>query len=116
VMARVCRPVRGFRRIPADLGALRRRFAYNPPMTTESSQLLAAALKHVPLANTFCPIEIGRKAGLSKPQAQLAARALSNHGILSLGFDLAAAFTPDYRKANAKTLPKGVLRRKVASK
>ena len=71
-------------------------------MSPESNQLLAAALKHVPLANTFCPIEIGRKAGLTEPQAQLAARALANHGILTLGFDYAAAFTPDYRKVHAK--------------
>ena len=75
-------------------------------MTPESNQLLAAARKHVALNGTFCPIEIGRKAGLSEPQSQLAARALANHGILTLGFDYAAAFTPDYRKANMKVSAK----------
>ena len=79
------------------------RSPYTLRMTLESNQLLAAARKHVALNNTFCPIEIGRKAGLTEPQAQLAARALANHGILTLGFDYAAAFTPDYRKANSKT-------------
>jgi hypothetical protein len=68
-------------------------------MTHEAEQLLAAAMKQVGLSGSFVPEDTGAKVGLSKAQAEAAARSLSNAGILTLGFDLAAHFTPDYRKA-----------------
>ena len=70
-------------------------------MTPESSLLLAEVLKCVPLTDNFCPAKIGRRIGLTKPQAYSAARILSNEGVLSLGFDFAANFTPEYRKARS---------------
>jgi len=71
-------------------------------MTDDANLLMAEALKRVTVSGSFDPVEIGRRVGLSKPQAQLAARALANAGVLVLGFDSAAAFSPDFRKANAK--------------
>ena len=67
-------------------------------MSTESDQLVAEALKRVGLGGSFSPSELGAKIGLSKPQAEAAARALSNAGVLVLGFDNAAHFSSDYRK------------------
>lgn len=67
-------------------------------MTSECEQLLAAALKRVSVDGSFSPSEIGLKIGLSKPQAESAARSLSNAGILVLGFDSSAHFSSDYRK------------------
>ena len=72
-------------------------------MTNEAEQLMAEALKRVQLGGSFSPTEIGAKVGLSKPQSEAAARTLSNAGILVLGFDSAAHFSPDYRKSRAKT-------------
>ena len=72
-------------------------------MTHEAEQLMSEALKRVQLGGSFSPTEIGAKIGLSKPQAEAAARLLSNAGILVLGFDSAAHFSPDFRKSRAKT-------------
>ena len=70
-------------------------------MTTEASQLMQEALKVTKLQGSFSPAEIGARVGLNKTQAEMAARSLSNAGVLSLGFDCAAHFTPDFRKLHA---------------
>lgn len=70
-------------------------------MTTEATQLMAEALKRVTVSGSFCPEVLGKRIGLSKPQAQSAARALANAGVLVLGFDSAAEFSADFRKAHA---------------
>jgi hypothetical protein len=75
-------------------------------MTRDAEQLLAAALKSIRLDASFCPIELGARAGMEKWQAQAAARQLSNAGILVLGFDSAAHFSSDFRKSQAKVAPK----------
>jgi hypothetical protein len=72
-------------------------------MTNEASTLLAAALKSATLSGSFSPAELGAKIGLNKFQAEAAARDLSRAGVLELGFDCAANFSPEYRKAHAKT-------------
>jgi hypothetical protein len=71
-------------------------------MTNEAQQLLAEALKRIRLSDGFSPEEIGARIGLDKPQAQAAARLLSNQGIVVLGFDFAAHFSPEFRKARAR--------------
>jgi hypothetical protein len=70
-------------------------------MTKEAAQLMAEALKVVKLHGSFSPSEIGARIGLHKMQAESAARSLSDAGVLVIGFDCAAHFSPDYRKANA---------------
>jgi hypothetical protein len=67
-------------------------------MTAEAEQLLAAALKKVDLHGGFQPAELGAKIGLSKLQADAAARVLANAGVLVLGFDRSAEFSPGFRK------------------
>ena len=62
---------------------------------------MAAVLKTVKLTGSFSPAEVGAKVGLDKWQSENAARVLSNAGILVLGFDSAAHFSADYRKAHA---------------
>jgi hypothetical protein len=83
-------------------------------MTKEASQLMAEALRVVTLNGSFSPSEIGARIGLHKLQAESAARSLSNAGVLVLGFDCAAHFSPDYRKAHmpvaAAKRPAGVKR------
>lgn len=69
-------------------------------MTKEATQLMAEALKRVTVSGSFSPAALGARVGLSKPQAETAARALSNAGVLVLGFDCAAEFSPDFRKAH----------------
>lgn len=69
-------------------------------MTTEANKLMAEALKRVSAGGSFSPAEIGAKIGLNKFQSEAAARALSNAGVLVLGFDCAAEFSPEFRKAN----------------
>jgi hypothetical protein len=69
-------------------------------MTKEATQLMQEALKRVSVSGSFSPAEIGAKIGMDKHQAESAARALSNAGVLVLGFDCAAHFSPDFRKAN----------------
>jgi hypothetical protein len=71
-------------------------------MTNEATQLMAEALRVAKLDGSFSPAELGAKIGLKKPQAEAAARELSNAGVLVLGFDCSANFSPDYRKARAK--------------
>ena len=71
-------------------------------MTKDAEQLMAEALKRVKMHDSFSPEEIGAKIGLPGPQAQAAARALSNAGILVLGFDCAAHFSPDFRKQSER--------------
>jgi hypothetical protein len=70
-------------------------------MTNEASQLMGEALKRVKLTGSFSPEKIGARIGLTKSQSEVAARSLSNAGVLVLGFDFAAHFSPDFRKANA---------------
>lgn len=74
-------------------------------MTTEASAFLAAALKTATLNGSFSPKDIGAKIGLNKFQAEAAARSLANDGVLSLGFDSAAHFTPEYKKAKSPPKP-----------
>jgi hypothetical protein len=75
-------------------------------MTTQANELLAAALKKVDLHGGFSPAEVGAKLGLSKPQAEAAARDLANAGVLVLGFDHSAEFSPDFRKARTPAAAK----------
>jgi len=70
-------------------------------MTDEASRLMTEALRIVKLNGSFSPAEVGAKIGLNKGQAEAAARDLSNAGVLVLGFDCAAFFSPDFRKARA---------------
>jgi len=70
-------------------------------MTKEAAELMAEALRVVKLNGSFSPSEIGARIGLHKMQAESAARSLSNAGVLILGFDCAAHFSTDFRKANA---------------
>jgi hypothetical protein len=79
---------------------------YTVPMTNEASQLMAEALKVVKVTGSFSPEEIGARIGMDKSRAEIAARALSNAGVLVLGFDCAAHFSPDFRKANLAAQPK----------
>ncbi|HXE52694.1 MAG TPA: hypothetical protein VN541_06745 [Tepidisphaeraceae bacterium] len=71
-------------------------------MTNEANRLLDAAVKRVGLRSSFFPAEIGQDIGLDKHQAEAAARHLSNAGILELGFDCAATFSPEYKKLRSK--------------
>lgn len=75
-------------------------------MTRESEQLLAEVLRTVKLNGSFDPAEVGEGIGLTKVQSASAARELANAGILVLGFDSAAHFSADYRKAHSKPVPK----------
>jgi hypothetical protein len=88
-------------------------FGYSPAMTNDAEQLLATAIKSVGLRGSFAPVELGTKVGLNEMQATAAARALSNAGILVLGFDGAAQFTPDYRKLRTPPEPKAARKKKA---
>jgi hypothetical protein len=72
-------------------------------MMKEATQLMEAALKRVTVTGSFSPAEIGARVGLDKVQAESAARALSNAGVLVLGFDCAAEFTAGFRKSHGIT-------------
>ena len=61
---------------------------------------MAEALKRVTVSGSFDPAQVGKRVGLSKPQAESAARVLSNAGVLVLGFDSSAQFSVDFRKAH----------------
>ena len=74
-------------------------------MTPEATSLLAAAIKSATLAGSFDPVTVGARVGLDKFRAQAAARTLANAGVLELGFDCAANFTAEYRKASAPRTP-----------
>lgn len=84
-------------------------------MTNEAERMLAEALRKAKISGGFSPVELGASIGLNRPQAEAAARALSNAGILVLGFDFAAHFSPAYRKANSPN-PKELVRKKKARK
>jgi hypothetical protein len=71
-------------------------------MTQDATKLMTEALRVAKLDGSFSPGEVGGKIGLKKPQAEAAARELSNAGVLVLGFDCSASFSPDYRKSRAK--------------
>jgi hypothetical protein len=77
-------------------------------MTTEANQLLELALKKVDLRGGFSPADLGAKLGLSKLQADAAARALANAGVLVIGFDQSAEFSADFRKARTPAAVKPV--------
>jgi hypothetical protein len=85
-------------------------------MTPEAEQLLAEALRVVGLRGSFDPEELGGKIGLNKGRAEAAARALSNAGVLVLGFDNAAHFSPDYRRAKSPAEPKVKASKKAKAK
>lgn len=85
-------------------------------MTNEAKRLLEKAMESVGLRGSFDPAELGAKVGLSRQQAESAARDLSNAGVLVLGFDMAAHFTPDYRKAHAPPAPAKAKVKKDAGK
>jgi hypothetical protein len=74
-------------------------------MTPEADQLLAVALKKVDLRDGFSPAELGARVGLSKLQAQAAARLLANAGVLVLGFDQSAEFSDDFRRSRSASAP-----------
>ena len=80
-------------------------------MTSDAQQLMAAALKTVSLTGSFAPAEVGAKVGLDKRKSEAAARDLSNAGVLVLGFDTAAEFSPDFRKAHTRTAPKAAAKK-----
>jgi hypothetical protein len=71
-------------------------------MTTDATQLMAEALRVVDLSGSFSPAALGAKVGLPRARAEAAARELSNNGVLVLGFDFAAEFSPDFRKSRAR--------------
>jgi len=62
---------------------------------------MAEAVKRATVHGSFSPAEVGARVGLTKFEAEAAARALSNAGVLVLGFDCAAHFSPEFRKAHA---------------
>ena len=70
-------------------------------MTADATQLMAEALRVVDLSGSFSPAVLGAKLGLPRSRAEAAARELSNNGVLVLGFDFAAEFSPDFRKSRA---------------
>src|SRR5690554_518948 len=70
-------------------------------MTPEATQLLAEMLRVVKLDATFSPLDVGARIGLTRTQAETAARVLANSGVLDVGFDFYAQFTPEFRKAHA---------------
>lgn len=74
-------------------------------MTKEANELMAEALRTVKLNGSFYPAELGARVGLDKGQSELAARALANAGVLVLGFDFVAEFSPDYRKIRLPAKP-----------
>jgi len=74
-------------------------------MPPEADTLLTAALKSATLRGSFCPATVGAKVGLDKFRALAAARWLANAGVLVLGFDSSAEFSPEYRKAQSPPEP-----------
>ena len=85
-------------------------------MTEAARQLMAAALKAVGPGGGFSPAEVGAKVGLDKTGAEAAARVLSNAGVLELGFDSAACFSSDFRKAHKSTDTKPARRKRAAAR
>lgn len=68
------------------------------PMTIEATQFVAELLKRVDLDADFAPADIGKRIGLSKMQSDMIARSLSDAGMLVIGFDNVAHFSPEYSK------------------
>ena len=83
-------------------------------MTKDAEQLLAAALKAIKLNGSFSPAQLGAKIGLDRMKAEAAARALSNAGVVVLGFDCAAHFSADYRKAHTPSEPRSASKKNRA--
>ena len=79
---------------------------YDVAMTQDADQFLAEVMKTVKLNGSFDPSEVGEGVGLTKIQSEAAARELSNAGILVIGFDSAAEFSPDFRKSRRPVEPK----------
>jgi len=67
---------------------------------------MSHALKRIKLDGSFSPAELGRRIGFDKLQSDAAARSLANQGVLIIGFDGAANFSPHYRKAHAPAILK----------
>jgi hypothetical protein len=76
-------------------------------MNQEAQRMLTEAVRAVGLRGSFDPVELGEAIGLNRGQSETAARSLANAGILVLGFDNAAVFSPDYRKVHAPAVAKG---------
>ena len=72
-------------------------------MIKEAEQLMSEALKRVDLHDSFSPAEIGKRLGMNRFQSEAAARALSDAGVLVLGFDCAASFSSDFRKSRKRS-------------
>lgn len=81
-------------------------------MTPEATQLMDEALKVVQLDASFDPVEIGARIGLKPAQAETAARALSDAGVLVLGFDSSAEFSSQFRKLHAPSRRKSAAKKK----
>jgi hypothetical protein len=58
------------------------------------------------LEDSFSPADIGRRIGFSKPQSEITARLLADAGVLELGFDCTASFSPEYQEMKAASDPK----------
>jgi hypothetical protein len=85
------------------------------PVTPEATLLMAEALKRIKLDGSFSPEKIGARIGLNKAQAESAARALSDAGVLVVGFDCASHFTSEFRKLHAPAQKSGRRKRAVRS-
>ena len=85
-------------------------------MIKEAEQLIAEALRRVNLHDSFSPAEIGKRLGMNRFQSEAAARALSDAGVLVLGFDCAASFSSDFRKSRKRAAGKPARPVKVGSR
>ena len=74
-------------------------------MNKNAERLIERALKTVKLNSSFSPAAVGARIGLSQGDSELAARALANAGVLVLGFDYDAQFSPEFRKAQVRLRP-----------
>lgn len=79
---------------------------YSLWMDKQAEQLIEEALKRVKLDDSFSPAEIGQRVGMTRLQAESAARMLSDAGVLVLGFDCAAEFSADFRKSRTRVRKK----------
>ena len=84
-------------------------------MTSHADQLLTEALRTVRLSGSFSPAEVGQRIGLDKSGSEAAARSLSNAGVLVLGFDCSAEFSPGYRKLHAPPEPTPARKKKAVA-
>jgi hypothetical protein len=81
-------------------------------MNKNAERMIARALKTVKLHGNFSPAAIGKRIGLSRTESELAARALSNAGVLVLGFDYDAQFSPEFRRARGSAPAEAKKRRR----